>query len=83
MNTELAREGLVFTTAEWLRVNVDAPEVVAGIHALPAALTARAWKIRSAPRWLSAETQWRRGAGFAGCSAENGQRTSRSWSISP
>ena len=33
MNTELAREGLVFTTAEWLRVNVDAPEVVAGIHA--------------------------------------------------
>ena len=33
MNTELAREGLTFTTAEWLRVNVDAPEVVAGIHA--------------------------------------------------
>ena len=33
MNTELAREGFTFTTAEWLRVNVDAPEVVAGIHA--------------------------------------------------
>ena len=33
MNTELARAGLTFTTAEWLRVNVDAPEVVAGIHA--------------------------------------------------
>ena len=33
MNTELAREGLTFTTSEWLRVNVDAPEVVAGIHA--------------------------------------------------
>ena len=37
---------------------------------------------RSAPRWLSAEIQWRRGAGFAGWSAENGQRTSRSWSMS-
>ena len=33
MNTELARAGLTFTTAEWLRVNVDAPDVVAGIHA--------------------------------------------------
>ena len=33
MNTELARKGLTFTTTEWLRVNVDAPEVVAGIHA--------------------------------------------------
>ena len=33
MNTELARAGLTFTTAEWLRVNIDAPEVVAGIHA--------------------------------------------------
>ena len=33
MNTELSREGLTFTTAEWLRVNVDAPEVVVGIHA--------------------------------------------------
>ena len=37
MNTELAREGLTFTTTEWLRVNVDAPEVVAGIHARYAA----------------------------------------------
>ena len=37
MNTELVREGLTFTTAEWLRVNVDAPEVVAGIHARYAA----------------------------------------------
>ena len=33
MNTELVREGFTFTTTEWLRVNVDAPEVVAGIHA--------------------------------------------------
>ena len=33
MNTELARQGLTFTTTQWLRVNVDAPEVVAGIHA--------------------------------------------------
>ena len=33
MNTELVREGYTFTTTEWLRVNVDAPEVVAGIHA--------------------------------------------------
>ena len=37
MNTELARKGLTFTTTEWLRVNVDAPEVVAGIHARYAA----------------------------------------------
>ena len=37
MNTELVREGLTFTTTEWLRVNVDAPEVVAGIHARYAA----------------------------------------------
>lgn len=37
MNTELAREGYTFTTTEWLRVNVDAPEVVAGIHARYAA----------------------------------------------
>ena len=33
MNTELLREGYTFTTTEWLRINVDAPEVVAGIHA--------------------------------------------------
>jgi len=33
MNTELARRGFTFTSAEWLCVNVDAPEVVAGIHA--------------------------------------------------
>jgi len=33
MNTELARRGFTFTTAEWLCVNIDAPEVVAGIHA--------------------------------------------------
>ena len=37
---------------------------------------------RSAPRWLSAEIQWRRGAGFTGCSAENGRRPFRSWSMS-
>ena len=37
MNTELAREGFTFTTAEWLRVNIDAPDVVAGIHARYAA----------------------------------------------
>lgn len=37
MNTELIREGLTFTTTEWLRVNIDAPQVVAGIHARYAA----------------------------------------------
>ena len=37
LNTELAREGLRFTTTEWLRVDVDSPELVAGIHARYAA----------------------------------------------
>ena len=37
MNSELSREGFAFTTTEWLRVNVDAPERVAGIHARYAA----------------------------------------------
>ena len=37
MNTELAREGLRFTTQEWLRVNLDSPALVAGIHARYAA----------------------------------------------
>ena len=51
MNTELVREGLTFTTTEWLRVNVDAPEVVAGIHARYAAAGAelhiRQWTVCS------------------------------------
>ena len=33
LNTELARKGLRFTTMEWLRVNIDAPDTIAGIHA--------------------------------------------------
>ena len=33
MNTELVRQGLTFTTMQWLRVNLDCPELVAGIHA--------------------------------------------------
>ena len=33
MNTELARRGLVFDTHEWLRVNLDAPEKIASVHA--------------------------------------------------
>ena len=37
MNTELARAGLRFTTREWLRVNLDSPGTVAGIHAQYAA----------------------------------------------
>ena len=32
INTELSRQGLLFTTQEWLRVNLDAPNVVANIH---------------------------------------------------
>ena len=32
VNTELTRRGLVFNTADWLRVNLDQPEVLAEIH---------------------------------------------------
>lgn len=33
MNTELSNKGFVFNELEWLRVNIDAPESVAEVHA--------------------------------------------------
>lgn len=32
INTELSRKGILFTTMEWLRVNLDDPRMVADIH---------------------------------------------------